>query len=288
MDCNDRNNKKPNTFGMSSNVGLVVIAVMAIMVLISAWVLSGPLTAAVLSIALLFFVLMSWLMFGRQNQICKRKCNNDNNDNNILTITDNESETDAIDRILNTPMACPLEPIECIDGDYGSAEWDAGFKRPPKWIDAEKELETIATQTIENIAQSSPVRVLPDQCSQAPLPCTLETQWQGAFKGFPTTYIEGPLSCDLSQKDPRAWVRNLDQAIQERAMQNDMKWDPYKHFNARQMFIQFIANDVINQRATHERPIENLEEAVCFQRQLNGVPPGCQGIGTQTTQPPIY
>ncbi len=54
------------------------------------------------------------------------------------------------------------------------------------------------------------------------------------------------------------------------------------------MFIQFLMNDVVNQKSTHERPIESLEEATCFQRKLNAVPPGQPGTGIQTQGAQIY
>ncbi len=154
-------------------------------------------------------------MFGRKRQVTYRR-------DRCPQIQDSEfhSQDDVINRILDSSLPCPQEPVICgPGGDYGDSEWDAGFKVQPEYFDCERDLEKKATETVEAAVQTSPTRVLPDQCCDQPLLCNLDTKWQGAFKGCPTTYIEGPLQCNVSKRDPRAWVRYLDEAIQERAIQ---------------------------------------------------------------------
>jgi hypothetical protein len=71
-------------------------------------------------------------------------------------------------------------------------------------------------------------------------------------------------------------------------MQNAEIIDPYKHMQARQLFAQFITNDVVNQRARYERPVEQLTEASCFARKVNGVQPGEFSDGINPEIPPVY
>jgi len=194
------------------------------------------------------------------------------------------SEVEVIDRILrSSDKTCP---------EYASQEnqeeWDAGFKIPPEYCAKEKHMQQLVTNVVEDAAARTPTKVLPEQCCAEPVICPMETTWQAAFGGCPTTYIEGPLACEMYQRDPRAWVFDLNQAMQERATQNAAIWDPYKHFQARQKFAQFIMNDVVNQKATHERPIEQLTEASCFAQKVNGVEPGEYSNGIKPEIPPVY
>lgn len=263
-----------------------VITVIAFIALIITWALSGPLTAAVLSIGLLFLVFVAWFLFGRKSQTIVL-CHTKKKDQKIEH--QKTQDNDVINRILQTSdLSCPPPPITCTDGNYGSDEWDAGYKIPSEYCATEKYMQELATNVVEAAAARAPTRVLPDQCCTEPIICPMETTWQAAFAGCPTTYIKGPLACDLYQKDPRAWTFDLNKAIQERATQNDMIWDPYKHMAARQKFAQFIMNDVVNQKASYERPIEQLEESYCFARKVNGVVPGEYSNGVRPEIPPVY
>ena len=47
-------------------------------------------------------------------------------------------------------------------------------------------------------------------------------------------------------------------------------------------------NDVVNSRAKFERPIEQITEATCFQRKINGVEPGEFSDGVNPEIPPVY
>lgn len=263
-----------------------VTTVVAFIALITTWALSGPLTAAVLAIGMLSLVLFAWLLFGRNSigklkQVWQQK-------------RDDEKREDAdnvINRILKTnlgAMGCPSPPTVCVDGDYGSKNWDAGYKVPSEYCAKEKHMQELATNVVEAAAARAQTRVLPDNCCTQPVICPLETTWRGSFKSCPTTYIKGPLVCDLYQRDPRAWVFDLNAAIQERATINGEIVSPYKHMQARQMYAQFIMNDVVNARAKFERPIENILEATCFQRKVNGVEPGEYSDGANAEIPPVY
>ena len=264
-----------------------VITVVSVIALITTLALSGPLTAAVLAIGILFLVLVAWLLFGRNSIGKLKQIGQEKRDDK------KEGTDDVIDRIMKTnlgAMGCLPPPITCTDGDYGSKNWDAGYKVPSEYCAKEKHMQELATSVVEAAEARSPTRVLPEQCCTEPLICPMETTFQAAFGGCPTTYIEGDLGCDVYQRDPRAWVFDLNAAIQERATINGEIWDSYKHFSARQKLAQFLMNDVVNSRARYERPIENLSESMCFQRKINGVEPGefSGASGTQPEIPPVY
>lgn len=183
--------------------------------------------------------------------------------------------------------------VVLVDGDYGDCEWDVGYKKssgPP--TDREKYLADLAAEITGSNNSSS----LPSQQQRAPLSlsrgvdkeeqqqCPWKTDWQGTFKGYPTTFIDccgggndkcGRLyektedappggECRRQQKQQREWARSLNDEYYRRSRLNDNKWDPYKHHHARQMFAQFLSSNMVNRKAFYERPIEHLEEATCF------------------------
>lgn len=164
----------------------------------------------------------------------------------------------------------------CFNGDYGSAEWDSGFKKPKfsQEIDGrETWLAQTAADTMSEIAEQQVVPEIevppPGEC------CPMRTDWQGSFLGLPTTFITppesaggGPCDVDPGNRDKRPYFRKLEDEYYLRSRKNAEIWDPYKHMTARQMYMQFLASGLTNRKAFYERPIEQLEEATCFQNMV--------------------
>lgn len=202
--------------------------------------------------------------------------------------------------------AAAASPLLCENGDYGDCEWDVGYKRQQQLYGApggggdpaNAELRTIGQRALDEIISKNIVPpldlTLPED---KPSCCPLKTDWQAAFKGYPTTFISMPesaggsecaLGCpspcgshlelsgsggashrDGCNHDPRTWNPFLNERQYERARRAGEKWDPYKHHNARQMYAQFLAANMPNRKAFYERPIEHLEEASCFQQKIS-------------------
>lgn len=204
------------------------------------------------------------------------------------------------------------QAIRCTSGDYGDDTWDAGFKADDgatpyaSFLDREKYLQSVARDTVKHVESAEVLQTLDldgsdDKLEQQQLPCCpVTTDWQGTFKGMPTTFIDAPPrktskkragcnsgaeeeeaegggvdnGCLLApdgwqKKDKRLWFRSLDDEMYSRSRRNAEIWDPYKHHYARQMYAQFISSNMVNRKSFYERPIEHLEEASCFQKKIN-------------------
>lgn len=194
-------------------------------------------------------------------------------------LSQTQAAEDLIENIVVDGSNC------CFNGDYGSAEWDSGFKHPeydPAIDGREKWLAQTGADTMAVIADQQVVPELevppPGEC------CPMRTDWQGAFLGMPTTFITpptcavagfgssgdnpvaaGPCDVDPTNRDKRPYFRRLEDEYYLRSRKNAEIWDPYKHMTARQMYMQFLASGLTNRKAFYERPIEQLEEATCFQ-----------------------
>lgn len=200
--------------------------------------------------------------------------------------------------------------VRCTSGDYDDYKWDAGYKPDDSatpyasFLDREKYLQKVALDATRHIESTEVLGTLDlDDDSRTQQQqydcCPMSTDWQGTFKGMPTTFIaapgepnkykvtkdntnensdgcvgEGGDGCLLApdkwqEKDKRLWFRSLDDEIYRRSRQNAKMWDPYKHHYARQMYAQFISSNMVNRKSFYERPIEHLEEASCFQKKIN-------------------
>jgi hypothetical protein len=154
---------------------------------------------------------------------------------------------------------CAMRGQDCQDLEY-----ETGFEQKP-WCDSERALEKLAVDYYQGAEAASEPRLLPEQCDPQPPLCPLRVAWQQSFKGCPTTFIEAP-SCDVYKRDPRLWYRNLNDLIYERSIQAGEIWDPYRHMQARQLWAQFISEDIVNRKDKYARPIGSLEESSCFGR----------------------
>lgn len=154
---------------------------------------------------------------------------------------------------------CAMRGQTCEDLEY-----ETGFEQKP-WCDSERALEKLAVDYYQSAEAQSEPRLLPEQCDPRPPPCPLRTAWQQSFKGCPTTFIEAP-SCNVYKRDPRLWQRNLNDVMYERSIQSSEIWDPYRHMQARQLWAQFISEDIVNRKDKYSRPIGSLEESSCFGR----------------------
>lgn len=163
-----------------------------------------------------------------------------------------------------------LSAEACSRRPYDAGDWTPNFYGPGDECMTDKWLETIGTQAYQGAAATAATSVLPESCSTAPQLCPADTLWQAKFKGCPSTWIETP-TCKIYERDDRLWHKDLNPLIQERAMQNGEIWDFYKHFNARQLFSQFIAEDMVNRKDQYMRPISSMEESYCMGKEKAGI-----------------
>lgn len=257
----------------------IVVALALVAIMVHNKNSAGVVTASVFGLIVLQICLVVWL-YSSPNSPKPDGNGNGNGSSNEEYITgpyDNNSP--PMDIVGTTPKKI------CVNGDYGDDEWDAGYKVVTSTpTTSEQWLAQLGRNTMRDIAAQQTVSEFEECSVPDPNRCPMKTDWQGAFKGLPTTFITPPAvaggTCDVSgpkNTDGRAWFRSLDDEYERRSRINSDKWDPYKHLRARQMHAQFLSNGVTNRKAFYERPIEQLEEATCFQ---NLVKQNCRNSAT--------
>lgn len=181
--------------------------------------------------------------------------------------------------------------VECASrgnwsGDCGDPTneegWVAGYEDQP-WCDSSDKLREIANDAMTAGREETGIQYLPQSCSTKPRPCDMSVAWQPSFVGCSSTFVPSPHlagsnGCPLYKKDARAWPRRLDEEMYRRSIVSGEIWDPYKHFEARQKFAQFISEDMVHRKDQWMRPIETLDqssgERVCGGDSL-AAPPAC-------------
>jgi hypothetical protein len=104
-------------------------------------------------------------------------------------------------------------------------------------------------------AQEDPIEL---QCPQEEVPCPQEIVWQNSFPGCGSFHI--PIEGKSYFRDERLWQGDLNPKIQERYALMDKGWDPYKHMNARQAWMQFIATNNSSQSDKYMKAIDDLTD----------------------------
>lgn len=104
-------------------------------------------------------------------------------------------------------------------------------------------------------AQEDPIEL---QCPDEEVPCPQEIVWQNSFPGCGSFHI--PIEGKSYFRDERLWQGDLNPKIQERYALMDKGWDPYKHMNARQAWMQFIATNNSSQSDKYMKAIDDLTD----------------------------
>jgi hypothetical protein len=104
-------------------------------------------------------------------------------------------------------------------------------------------------------AQEDPIEL---QCPEEEVPCPQEIVWQNSFPGCGSFHI--PFEGKSYFRDERLWQGDLNPKIQERYALMDKGWDPYKHMNARQAWMQFIATNNSSQSDKYMKAIDDLTD----------------------------
>lgn len=140
-------------------------------------------------------------------------------------------------------------------------DWHTAYDGPEEWISTPEYLNQLAKRTVaESRAQTIP-DVLPETCSDEPLPCDVQVNWEPSFIGCSSTFVPSDPPKKTSCADPRAWQKNLNEVMLERSLSLNDEWDLYKHYNARQKFMQFIAKDLVYRRDKYSIPIGNIADS---------------------------
>jgi len=171
---------------------------------------------------------------------------------------------------LETPNFASTSALACASRDRSPDSWTPNFVGPDAQCNKEQWLEKIGTMGFQGSQQQSQAKLLPANCTTQNRACPLEVDWQASFKNCPSTHLSSP-TCKIYERDDRLWHTDLNDLIQERAMLNGEIWDPYKHFNNRQLFAQFLAKDLVNRKDQHMRPISSIEESYCFGKAKAGI-----------------
>lgn len=104
-------------------------------------------------------------------------------------------------------------------------------------------------------AQEDPMEL---QCPEEEVPCPQEVVWRNSFPGCGSFHI--PIEGKSYFRDERLWQGDLNPKIQERYALMDKGWDPYKHMNARQAWMQFIATNNSSQSDKYMKAIDDLTD----------------------------
>lgn len=97
----------------------------------------------------------------------------------------------------------------------------------------------------DTIVSRTQPKVLPSCQSLDVLnPCPVDVAWEGQFANCPPTFIPRVGGCEIAPRNNQIWVADLNPLIAERAVIQGQEWDFYKHFGARDKFIQFISKDM--------------------------------------------
>lgn len=127
---------------------------------------------------------------------------------------------------------------------------------------------------VMDAAREDPVKLNPP-CCPIPPPCEEKLGWRARYKGCETTFAtDNPNNqCKVNPKGERYFVADLNPLIYERGLISGAKWNPYEHFNARQMFTQFISTEIRKDSDPYAKPIEDLNQTFCAQKARLGRPP---------------
>ena len=177
----------------------------------------------------------------------------------------------------NEPPPCNMErtylPSACPVANFGKAPTVCGREDgcapdPNQCVHdypldrAEQALTKIAEGAYQSAAQQVGPSLIPEECCDQPTPCPLHDEWNMQFKNCPTTWVNK--QCRMYKKDPRVWNADLNEALYERKITSGAKWDPYKHFHARQSWLQFLSTEWQSRRDNYMRPIHGMEDAYCI------------------------
>jgi hypothetical protein len=104
-------------------------------------------------------------------------------------------------------------------------------------------------------AQEDPIEL---QCPEEEVPCPQDVVWRNTFPGCGSFHI--PIEGKSYFRDERLWQGDLNPKIQERFALMDKGWDPYKHMNARQAWMQFIATNNSSQSDKYMKAVDDLTD----------------------------
>jgi len=127
--------------------------------------------------------------------------------------------------------------------------------------------ETALTKLANDAYRAAAMNVGPamidDDCCDTSLPFPVEDQFNQQFKDCPSVWINKTVK--MYKKDPRVWQADLNESLYERRIVTDAEWDPYKHFHARQHWLQFATTDMQSRRDQYMRPIHKMEDSYAIQ-----------------------
>jgi hypothetical protein len=81
----------------------------------------------------------------------------------------------------------------------------------------------------------------------------LEVGWQATFAGCQS--VHAPESREINPIPSRYRVADLNPLYSERSMMAGREWNPYKHFDSRQLFAQFLWKDVRSNGDPYSKPV---------------------------------
>lgn len=134
-------------------------------------------------------------------------------------------------------------------------------------------LDEIAVKASNESLLHTPITAYEPSCCPNSSSCPTDVQWQARFKGCSPVFANGPaMSCEVAPLGDRYWVADMNPLLYERQLISGAEWNPYQHFNARQMFTQFLTKDIRKTTDPYTRPIRSLDETYCQQLQTRGPP----------------
>jgi hypothetical protein len=168
--------------------------------------------------------------------------------------------------IVIPPPGPPVSNQSLVDGP-GSATCQ---ELPPFQNLAQAETQAYADTMNEMQKNTNAVKT---PCCPVPPPCEEKVVWQARFKGCgPSWSTSKGVSCQVAPLGDRYWVADLNPLMYQRGILTGEIWNPYQHFNARQMHTQFLTTDFPKNRDPYTRPIQNLDQTYCAQMAKNGPP----------------
>jgi len=137
-----------------------------------------------------------------------------------------------------------------------------------------QQLSSVIEQAYQTTMNNMPFTALDQPCCPTPSNCAEDVQWKAQFKHCPTTSVNTPaMTCAVAPKGDRYFVADLNPLLFERSLMDGAMWNPYKHFDNRQMLAQFLWSDIRpSGKDPYSKRISNLDDNFCIKQAKQGPP----------------